>query len=282
MFVMRVCTHVCVLGVSTVCFDDLLLLRNIVLHISPADDGSPQLRIHLTSADHGFSTSKGKLPPLLRTSSRGHLASESRTGSTMNRSASSSSLLLSARGSPGRASEEPWVGDPEAISSVRRPRRTRLNLRLDHTFSRSSSLKEGVGGRCRSRSALTRSHSLRESACSVASTSRGSSPLSYTQYPTSSAFCSLKRTPCQFIGSIDSISEDLANIDLAAKSRRTRSLKVRGRGRQTLVLERHASTSSLRDYVGSPGTRSSVWTDESKPERPIGRIRPIASCTGGN
>ena len=281
MFVMRVCTHVCVLGVSTVCFDDLLLLRNIVLHIFPADDGSPQLRLHLTSADHGFSTSKGKLPPLLRTSSRGHLASESRT--TMNRSASSYSLLLSARGSPGgRASEEPWVGDPEAISSVRRPRRMRLNLRLDHTFSRSSSLKENVGGRYRSRSALTRSHSLRESACSVASTSRGSSPLSYTQYPASSAFCSLKKAPCQFIGSIDGISEDLANIDLAAKSRRTRSLKVRGRGRQTLILERHASTSSLRDYVGSPDTRSSVWTDESKPERPIGRIRPIASCTGGN
>ena len=275
------CTQECVLGL---CFDDLLLLRNIVLPMLPADDGSPQLRLHLTSADHGFSTSKGKLPPLLRTSSRGHLASESRTGgSTMNRSASSSSLLLSARGSPGRASDEPWVGDPEAISSVRRPRRMRLNLRLDHTFSRSSSLKEYVGGRYRSRSRLTRSNSLRESACSVASTSRGSSPLSCTQYPTSSAFCSLKKAPCQFIGSIDSISEDLANIDLAAKSRRrTRSLKLRGRGRQTLVLERHASTSSLRDYAGSPDTRSSVWTDESKPERPIGRIRPIASCTGGN
>ena len=225
--------------------DELLLLQNNVLRILHADGGTSQL--HLTSADHGFSTSKGKLPPLQRTSSRGHLVSESRTDATMNRSASSSSLLLSARG------------------------------------SRSSSLKESMGvagGRCRS--ALTRSHSLRESACSVASTSRGSSPLSYTQYPTSSAFYSLKRAPCQFIGSIDCISEDLANIDLAAKSRRTRSLKLRGRGRRTLALERHASTGSLRDYVGSPQTSSLVWTDETKPELSTNRIRPIASCTGGN
>ena len=226
--------------------------------------------MYSSSSDYGFSTSKGKLPPLQRTSSRGHLVSDSQSSINMSRSASSSSLSLSTKGCISSVSEEPWVGDPEAISSVRRPRRTRLKLRLDHTFSRSSSLKEsaGHGGR----SALTRSHSLRESAGSLDSTIRCNSPLSYSQHQTSSVFCmsgSLTDAPCQLVRSIDCISEDLAGVDLAAKSKRTRSLKIRSRGRQTAVLARHASTNSLRDYTGSPETRSSVWTAESTPELPV-------------
>ena len=234
-----------------------------------ADAGTSQL--YASSQDHGFSTSRGKLPPLQRTSSRGHMTSDSRSSLSTSRSPSSSSLSLTSRSCISSVSEEPWVGDPEAISSVRRPRRTRLKLRLDQTFSRSHSLKERAGASAGGKTGLSRSHSLRGSVASLDSVSCGSSPLSGSQ--TSGVFSragGLADTPTQLVRSVDCMSEGLAAVDTTAKSRRTRSLKIRTRGRPTEPdeLARHASTSSLRDYAGSPETRSSVWTNESTPEPP--------------
>ena len=241
-----------------------------------ADAGTSQLSSF--SPDHGFSTSRGKLPPLQRTSSRGHVTSDSRSSLSASRSPSSSTLSLASRSCISSVSEEPWLGDPEAISSVRRPRRTRLKLRLDQTFSRSHSLKERAGVSAGGKTGLSRSHSLRGSVASLDSASRGSSPLSSQASGVFGRAGGLADTPAQLVRSVDCMSEGL---DTTAKSRRTRSLKIRSRGRPSEPdeLARHASTNSLRDYAGSPETRSSVWTAESTPEPPnetspgIGRRR---------
>lgn len=78
-------------------------------------------------------------------------------------SASSSSHVTSrcSEAAPSEADDECWVGEPEAISSVRRNRKSVAEQVKAHQWRRSRSLKEKAAPGPTSRSTLARSHSLR-------------------------------------------------------------------------------------------------------------------------
>ena len=97
-------------------------------------------------------TSAGRLPPL--PSSRLSLVSAS----------SQSQVSMTSRRSDvttSEADDEWWVGAPEAISSVRRPRKSVSEQAHAHQWKRSRSLKEKVAQVPTSRVSLSRSQSLR-------------------------------------------------------------------------------------------------------------------------
>ena len=177
-----------------------------------------------------------------------------------------SSLAVRCCGSPRDKEKDLWAGDPEAISSVRRPRRTAAQLRLGYALSRSQSLKEGGGCKKQNaasssslappppaagarKSSISRSHSLREATQSNVS----SSSHSWRRAHSLKENTSLKEAA---VANTSSVTLELSALELgggrdsklSSKSRQKRFKKKRPR--------RHTTTCALGS---SPETKSAVW-----------------------
>ena len=100
------------------------------------------------------------LPPLQRCSSRSLAGSRPGSGVGLQRSESQ-------KNSP-KDKKCFWAGEPEAISSIRRPRRSVAQQRrghMDHVFGRSQSLKEGTHASVRRKTtdaSVSRSNSMKD------------------------------------------------------------------------------------------------------------------------
>lgn len=147
--------------------------------------------------------------------------------------------------------KEVWVGDPEAIQSVRRPRKTLAQQRLDNLLNRVDSQKDATKSTIQHWKALKRSQSLKERKA-VESTSSSS------VFSRSRSLKENARTKA-----MNTMTETLSELDLSNGRRGKRSFRNKTR------LSVQSSTSTLRDYSSSPETKSGVWgwVGTASPER---------------
>ncbi|ELT91836.1 hypothetical protein CAPTEDRAFT_194148 [Capitella teleta] len=149
----------------------------------------------------------GRLPPLLLSSSRTLSPWESSV-SNLSRADSTSSVKSLSPKEP----REFWAGTPEAISSVRRARRTPSQQRYDHQWSRSQSLKERTQ-RLDSVRSMSRSSSVKEWRNRLHREGGNASPNS-TKWAGSR---SLRESQTTLTRSIDSMTESLAEVQLGSR-----------------------------------------------------------------
>ncbi|KAK2145569.1 hypothetical protein LSH36_672g00005, partial [Paralvinella palmiformis] len=105
---------------------------------------------------------QGQGRSMSRSASRCHVTGSLSTNSTPRSSVSAINPLIPGEASP--ADESWWLGDPEAIQSIRRPRKSVAQLKMEHRWNRSHSVKERPVSRDTTpkRKSVNRSKSMRE------------------------------------------------------------------------------------------------------------------------
>ncbi len=194
-------------------------------------------------------SSSGKPLPAVRSPTRGLISADSIPAAQSSTNLSSVTSVFSSSPGEGSGAIGVWVGDPEAISSVRRPRKSVSRQRLEHQWNRSQSLKERPSS-SRSelsvRSSVSRSHSMRENARRSPQTARGEVAGVNDPKRKVSRSRSLKD------GGAEKIEECLSAIDLGA-SYPTSGIK---RQMSLRMLSRREMKSGL---VENPESKSRVW-----------------------
>ena len=198
-------------------------------------------------------TGKVQLPHLQRTvSSRNLLLPPT---SSLQRT---DSLVSLKSASPKDKEVNFWVGDPEAISSVRRARKTPARQRVEHNWTRSQSLKErSAGVRAGSATSLvSRSNSMRESLRISPQPPGGRSPQPHEGHARAwSRSNSLKEAHAGG-KHVDSGSNEECGVPIPTRSRRPRSVKARRRH----GCSPQSSRNSIAELSGNADVKSAVWS----------------------
>ena len=191
-------------------------------------------RVSVEFEDLGVQSTTGKLLPPLRhgatkSCSRLSTCSNSMSFVSLRRAGSFASVRSTAAGavvnSPGDLSgrkETHWLGDPSAIGSVRRPRKTLAQQRLD-AMSRSNSVKENTVKCFRHRQTLSRSCSMKEEVQRASA-----SPTSPSIPAAGDGFLhrrakSLKESKVRAKYAVEPVSETLSSLDLSEGHQSQRS-----------------------------------------------------------
>jgi hypothetical protein len=122
---------------------------------------------------------------------------------------------------------EPWIGDPEAITSIRRPRKSVAQQRQQHVWSRSSSLKEARSNAQKNRlsassSVMSRSSSMRERYQRDKSSNTSPMSLSRSSSTMLSPCDGFKRSS-SLLHSMESLTDSVHGLEVARH--RTRALR---------------------------------------------------------
>lgn len=180
----------------------------------------------------------------------------------------SDSMISMASNAPHERDEDFWIGTPEAIQSIRRPRKSIAQQRLGKLLARSNTyLKDkdvsdhvatgknvtlsGSSTLMTSQGHLNRSQSLKE---------RPRSHRSSTQDTWSRTNSWKGRGRKNLNKSVECVNEELQFLELSKKASKSPA-PPRGRrgGSRNAILSRQSSNLSLRDFVSGPETKSSVW-----------------------
>ena len=189
-------------------------------------------RVSIELEDLDLRSSTGQFfPPLQpsQRSTRSFVSGQYELGSSP-RQAESFWSLKTTCSSPKDKELEFWVGEPEAISSIRRPRRSVSQLKRDQALSRSQSLKDGAyasGTGLSPPQSIQRSHSLRE-------------PTRKAGYSWSrSSSLKEKCKKSEESTAVNSVTQDMGCLEVGTKKSKSKRFQNRSKRR------RHTATCSL-------------------------------------
>ena len=219
------------------------LSLNVLLDISSSASRGSR-RVSVEFEDLEMQTSTGKVfPPLLSGRDRQRAPPRLQRADSMFNIRPSSSTLARDQ------DQECWAGDPNAIHSIRRPRKTVAQQRLSSIISRSSN-KEDLSDYKAATNAtgLNRSQSLKVAKSTLSAATSGALSRSH----------SWKENKRHLMKSIENMNEAFSGMDLKP-ARRSPSTPRQWAPTRQVFLSPQPSLTSLRDLSTSPDTKSGVW-----------------------